>query len=234
MSKLSVVIPIFNEEAILETAVRALTAKLDNAGYDHELILAENGSTDLTPKIAATLARELKTVRALHGEAANYGLALKQGICAARGEWVICDEIDLGDLDFYSRATEELASGADMVIGSKRHPESMDGRPWLRRQGTAVINGLLRLTLNFKGTDTHGLKAFKRERVLPVVEACIVEHNLFASELVIRAGLMGLDVREIPLRLKEIRPPSVGLMRRVPHVLTDLAELIYVIRLKGR
>ena len=45
---------------------------------------------------------------------------------------------------------------------------------------------------------------------------------------------MGLDVREIPLRLKEIRPPSVGLMRRVPHVLTDLAELIYVIRLKGR
>lgn len=121
-----------------------------------------------------------------------------------------------------------------MVIGSKRHPESRDGRPWLRRRGTAVINALLRLTLDFKGTDTHGLKAFNRERVLEVVGACTVEHNLFASELVIRAGLMGLDVREVPLRLKEIRPPSVGLVRRVPHVLQDLGRLIYVIRIKGR
>jgi glycosyltransferase involved in cell wall biosynthesis len=233
MPKLSVVIPVFNEEAILETAVRALTARLDKAGLDHELILAENGSTDRTAEIAEVLAAELDAVRTLHTGAANYGLALKEGIRAARGEWVVCDEIDLGDLNFYHRAIEELAHGADMVIGSKRHPESMDGRPWLRRRGTAVINGLLRLTLDFKGTDTHGLKAFKRERLLPVVEACTVEHNLFASELVIRAGLMGLEVREIPLKLKEIRPPSVGLLRRVPHVLTDLARLIYVIRFKG-
>jgi glycosyltransferase involved in cell wall biosynthesis len=234
MPKISVVIPVFNEEAILETAVRSLTQKLGRAGYDFELILSENGSVDQTAQLAESLVREIPRVRALHEATANYGLALKQGILAASGEWVICDEIDLGDLDFYCRAQAELSAGADMVIGSKRHPESMDRRPWLRRRGTAAINALLRLTLGFKGTDTHGLKAFKRERALDVVAACTVEHNLFASELVVRAGLMGLDVREIPLRLKEIRPPSVGLLRRVPHVLTDLGRLIYVIRVKGR
>jgi len=234
MPKISVVIPVYNEEAILETAVRALTQKLGRAGYDYELILSENGSTDQTAQLAESLSREIPRVRALHGTSANYGQALKEGILAAGGEWVICDEIDLGDLDFYHRAIAELSAGADMVIGSKRHPDSLDGRPWIRRRGTAVINALLRLTLDFKGTDTHGLKAFKRERVLEVVEACTVEHNLFASELVIRAGLMGLDVREIPLRLREIRPPSVGLFRRVPLVLKDLGQLIYVIRIKGR
>ena len=184
--------------------------------------------------MAEALARELTSVRMLHGASANYGRALRAGLEAATGELVICDEIDLGDLDFYRRAILELEDGADMVVGSKRHPESMDGRPWLRRRGTAVINGLLRLTLDFKGTDTHGLKALRRDRLLPVVQACKVEHNLFASELVIRAGLMGRDVREIPLKLREIRPPSVRLLRRVPEVLRDLAKLIYVIRVKGR
>jgi len=233
MPVLSVVIPVFNEEAILDSAVRALVQKLDKARFDYEIILAENGSTDGTVTLAEKLSREIPTVRLLRSGTPNYGLALKQGIAAARGELIICDEIDLGDLNFYVRAITELKAGADLIVGSKRHPQSMDERPWLRRQGTAVINGLLRLTLSFKGTDTHGLKAFKKDRLLPVVTECRIERNLFASELVIRAGLAGLKIREIPLRLREIRPPSVGLVRRLPQVLADLGWLIYVIRIKG-
>jgi hypothetical protein len=68
--------------------------------------------------------------------------------------------------------------------------------------------------------------------MLPVVEECTVEHHLFASELVIRAGRRGLDVREIPLRLREIRPPTVGLVQRVPGVLADLGRLVWAIRVK--
>ncbi|MBI5511687.1 MAG: glycosyltransferase [Deltaproteobacteria bacterium] len=233
MPKLSIVIPVFNEEAILDSAVRTLLQKLEARHHDFELILAENGSTDATANISAALAAELPRLKVLHTGRPNYGKALRAGIDSAAGDVVVCDEIDLGDIDFYERALEVLAAGADLVVGSKRHHESMDDRPWLRRRGTAVINTLLRLSLGFTGTDTHGLKAFKRARLLPVVAACQVEHNLFASELVIRAARMGLDVREIPLRLHEIRPPSVGLMRRVPHVLVDLARLVYVIRIKG-
>ncbi len=227
---LSVVIPIFNEEAILDTAARALHQRLQTRGYSFEILLAENGSTDSTRLIAAALESELPEVRVLEIGEPNYGRALRCGIEAASGKYVICDEIDLGDVDFYDRAVALLETGADMVVGSKRHPHSNDARPWLRRQGTAVMNSLLRFALDFRGTDTHGLKAFRRERLLPVVASCIVEQNLFASELVIRAGRVGLDVREIPLHLREIRPPSVGLMRRVPNVMFDLGRLIWIIR----
>lgn len=231
---LSVVIPVFNEEAILGTAVRALANRLRRRDWSFELVLAENGSQDETPAIAHQLAKEIPEISVLHEDRANYGRALRAGIDAATGRFVVCDEIDLGDMDFYGCAIEELERGAELVVGSKRHPDSRDARPWLRRQGTTVINGLLRFALGFGGTDTHGLKAFRRSRLLPVVRACSVEHHLFASELVIRAERMGLRVVEIPLRLREIRPPSVGLIRRVPQVLGDLASLIYAIRVKER
>lgn len=232
--ELTVVIPVHNEEPILEVALRTLVTHLERMGRTFEIVLAENGSVDRTRAIAQALAEELGSVRVLHGDQPNYGRALRGGIEDARGRYVVCDEIDLCDADFYVRALRELDLGADLVIGSKRHKDSEDHRPWIRRRGTQVINGLLRASLGFTGSDTHGLKAFRRESLQPVVEACTVEFDLFASELVIRAMRAGLDVREIPLRLHEIRPPSVGLARRVPRVLLNLARLVYVIRVRQR
>jgi glycosyltransferase AglD len=229
VTNLSIVIPIYNEEAILETAVRGLVSKLDQTSYDYELVLSENGSSDATSDIAERLALELPRIRILHSPAPNYGRALRAGIEQARGKFVICDEIDLGDMDFYKRAMSVLDAGADLVVGSKRHPDSDDTRPLLRKAGTAVITGLLRISVGFKGTDTHGLKALRREALLPIVAQCVVEHDLFASELVVRAARSGLDVHEIPLRVREIRPPSIHLVQRVPRVLKNLARLIAVI-----
>lgn len=235
--ELSVIIPIHNEEAILEVALRALLPRVAQLGRTFEIVLAENGSRDTTRELARILAAELGTaqgtIRVLHTPQPNYGRALRRGIEEARGRYVVCDEIDLGDVDFYARALALLERGADLVVGSKRHPNSVDARPWIRRKGTQVINGLLRVSLGFRGTDTHGLKAFRRAPLLPVVRACRVEHDLFASELVIRAMRGKLEVHEIPLRLREIRPPSVGLARRVPRVLGNLARLVYVIRVRG-
>ena len=233
MIELSVVIPVYNEAPILEAALRLLHGRLRALGPSFEILLAENGSRDDTAGIAARLAHELPEVRLWRGPEPNYGRALRAGILEARGEIVVCDEIDIGDVDFYKRALPLLTAGADLVVGSKRHPESADRRPWIRRRGTAAINGLLRVALGFRGSDTHGLKALRRTALLPVIDACTVEHDLFASELVIRAARMGLDVREIPLTLAEIRPPSVGLWRRVPRVLRDVARLVYAIRVRG-
>jgi len=96
-----------------------------------------------------------------------------------------------------------------------------------------VINGMLRVALGFRGTDTHGLKAFRREVVAPVAGRCIVDKDLFASELVIRAEREGVRIREIPIRVKEMREPSVHLFNRVPNVLRNLAKLVIAIRVKG-
>jgi hypothetical protein len=93
---------------------------------------------------------------------------------------------------------------------------------------------MLRVALDFRGTDTHGLKAFDRAALLPIVEACVIDRDLFASELVIRAGRADLRVLEIPIRLHEKRPPAINLTKRVPHVLRGLAKLTYVIRFGGK
>jgi len=238
----SIVIPVYTEEGILREAVSelvagfsSLRAELRSPELSFEVILAENGSKDRTAELAQHLAGEFPEVRTFSLGEPNYGKALRRGILDARGTYVICEEIDLCDRDFHRRALELLRHGdCDMVVGSKAMKGAMDERPLFRRAATRVINSLLRVALDFRGTDTHGLKAFKRAAMVPAVEACVIDRDLFASELVIRAGRMGFHVLEIPIRLHEKRPPAINLTKRVPHVMRGLAKLTYVIRFGGK
>jgi glycosyltransferase involved in cell wall biosynthesis len=234
--KVTIVIPIYNEEGILRASVVDLVDRLANLGFGYELVLAENGSRDRTVAICEELHQRFPQVHHFSvgqpGQG-NYGKALRQGILDARGEYVFCDEIDLCDTDFYSRALAILERGeADLVIGSKLAEGASDERPFVRHLGSIAINALLRVALDFHGTDTHGLKAFRRSALAPVAGRCIVDKDLFASELVIRAEREGVAISEIPVRVKEKREPSTHLFRRVPNVLKNLAKLVIAIRLK--
>ena len=102
----------------------------------------------------------------------------------------------------------------------------------MRHAGSLVINGLLRFSLGFKGTDTHGLKAFRRQALTAIAAQCVVDKDLFASEFVIRAERAHIPILEIPVRIHEKRAPSVHLFRRVPNVLKNLGKLVYAIRIK--
>ncbi|MCP4449758.1 MAG: glycosyltransferase family 2 protein [Myxococcales bacterium] len=235
---ISIIIPIYNEEEILRGAVNDLREGLVKFGHTYEILLAENGSTDSTVALAAEIADEVSEpgaeVSSFSVNEPNYGKALRQGILKARGEFVICDEIDLCDLDFYTGALNLLLHDkADMVVGSKAMRGAHDNRPMFRRAATRVINGLLRVAVDFRGTDTHGLKAFRRDLVVPVVDRCVVDRDIFASELVVRAGRAKLDVVEIPVEVHEKRRPAINLFRRVPGVMKNLARLTYAIRIEG-
>lgn len=233
----TIVIPVFNEAAILEAAITDLRTRLlaRTPPPAFEILIAENGSRDGTAELAADLAVRFPEVRALRSGEPNYGAALRQGILEARGDFVLCDEIDLCDSRFHDTALELLRRGeVDLVVGSKAMAGASDHRPFVRRLATRTINGLLRVALGFHGTDTHGLKAFRREALLPVVHACVVGKDLFASELVIRAERQGIRGVEVPVTIEEKRAPSVNLGKRIPRVLRDLARLVYVIRIQGR
>jgi glycosyltransferase involved in cell wall biosynthesis len=230
---ISIVIPVYNEEGILREAVTELAVQLADLGWSYELLLAENGSSDRTVEVGKELEAEMPAVRIFSVDEPNYGKALRRGILEARGTYVICEEIDLCDVDFHERALELLRAGdAEMVVGSKVMKGAHDERPAFRRAATRVINGMLRVAVDFRGTDTHGLKAFRREALLPIVHRCIIDRDLFASELVIRAGRAGVRVVEIPVRVAEKRRPAINLVRRVPNVLGNLARLTYVIRFR--
>jgi glycosyltransferase AglD len=228
----SIVIPVYNEEGILREAVSHLMAAwqgvrdaLHAPDLSLEVILAENGSTDRTVELARHLAAEFAQVRWFSLGEPNYGKALRAGIERARGTYVLCEEIDLCDQDFHRRALELLRhEDCDFVVGSKAMPGANDERPLVRRVATRVMNGLLRVALDFHGTDTHGLKAFRRDAVLPIVAQCVIDRDLFASELVIRCGRAGIGIIEVPVRLAEKRPPAINLTKRIPRVLHGLAS----------
>lgn len=229
--KLSIVIPIYNEERILEGAVTELRDQLVHRGTPFEIILAENGSRDRTVELSLDLARRFDEVSAFSLGAPNYGAALREGILRARGEVVICEEIDLCDVAFHEQASAIIERNeAEFVIGSKLLDGSLDERPFSRHAASLLYNGLLRALVGYRGTDTHGLKAFKREALLPVIEQCRLDRDVFASELVIRADRTHVVVKEIPVSIREKRPPSINLTKRVPAVLKLLAKLTWSIR----
>ena len=232
--RISIVIPIYNEEGILHAAVVDLRERLKPLGWSYEIILAENGSKDRTVEMAQELSAKYPEVRSISMGEPNYGKAMKQGILLARGEIVICEEIDLCDTDFHRRAVDILDSGeADLVIGSKLAAGAEDERPFLRHLASQAYSGLLKVMLGFRGTDTHGLKAFRRSALLDTVRSCLIDKDVFASEFVIRADRGGIRTREIPVRVMEKRPPSINLFKRVPNVMKSLVKLTYAIRVRG-
>jgi len=85
----------------------------------------------------------------------------------------------------------------------------------------------------FRGQVNELREHVRRSRLVPVVESCLVEKDVFASELVIRAYRAGLEVTEIPVRVVEKRPPSINLFKRVPNVLKSVAKLTWAIRVRG-
>jgi len=236
---ISIVIPIYNEQAILHAAVVDLRERLKPLGWAYEIILAENGSKDRTIEIGHELAAKYSDpndgqVKIISMGEPNYGKALKQGILLARGEIVLCDEIDLCDTDFHKRAVDILETGgADMVIGSKLAAGAEDQRPLIRHAASIAYSTLLKIMLGFRGTDTHGLKAFRRLALLDTVRSCLVDKDVFASEFVIRADRVGIATQEIPVHVIEKRPPSINLFKRVPNVMKSLAKLTWSIRIRG-
>jgi len=233
LPQISIVIPVYNEEAILGRSVHDLVHGCDTHGISYELILCENGSKDRTVEIAEALCRELPSVRLLRYPVPNYGGALNAGIQSARGKNIICFEIDFYDIPFVEIANVMLKK-YDAVIGSKRSPGARDRRPWIRRVITWGFNTFLRIFYRFKGTDTHGIKAFRAAPARPIAAACQTGRDIFTTELVIRMERADLRMCEIPLEIEEIRPAPINIMKRVPGTLKNLWRLWKATRNTGR
>ena len=164
----------------------------------------------------------------------NYGKALREGIFRACGQYIICDEIDMCNVDFYHAAINHLRNGYELVVGSKRALGAKDQRPFYRRLMTQIFNVILRIAIGFTGTDTHGLKAFRRKALLNIIESCVVDKDLFASEFVIRAHRANHKWIEEPVDTVEKRTSSIKFIRRVPNALKNIIKLTMIIRLGWR
>ena len=168
---LSVVMPAYNEQALLAASVRDIVNGIRGWGIEFEVLVVENGSTDDTRSIASSLERGLPEVRVQHLRQANYGDALRSGLLGANGDVVVTFDVDYYDLHFLKQALGLLESSEDgetitIVVASKRAVGARDERAPLRRLATAVFDGILRMIFRIRASDTHGMKVLRRRPLL--------------------------------------------------------------------
>jgi len=221
---LSVVIPVFNEIALLEGVVHRLCRELPAVAGSFEVVLSENGSTDGSREMADAIASGCPQIRVIHAAVADYGLALKRGLEAARGRYVFHCAVDLADLGFLRAALERIGTH-DAVLGSKYVEPGTDARPWFRRAAGRTYAGMVRALLRLPAADTHGIKLFRRDAVAPHIAACRFGGALFDTELILGISQAGLRLTEIPIAAGEIRPSRKSVLTVAFKSLADLSRL---------
>jgi glycosyltransferase involved in cell wall biosynthesis len=224
---LSVVVPVYNEAAFIPHALPLLIAEMDGLGLPYRIHLVENGSTDGSGDVARAVAGEAPvTVSSL--ATADYGTAMRHGFIEAEGDWVVNFDIDYFSAAFLRKVMS--TPEADLIIGSKRDPDSQDRRPWIRRLATWVFNLMLRTILGSKVSDTHGMKAFRHNLVADLAAEVVSRQDLYDTELVIRAERAGYRIVEVPVVVEEIRTAKSSLMKRVPRTVVGLFRIRRALR----
>jgi hypothetical protein len=165
-------------------------------------------------------------VTALSDPTPDYGQALRRGLLAATGDVVVSFDVDYFDLAFLDDAVDVIRSGrAGVVVGTKRGAGAQDDRPLPRRMVTGGFALLLRVGFGLRASDTHGMKAVDRARLVPLAERCQLGTDLFDTELVLRAERAGIVVHEIPVHVEELRPARSPIARRILRTVGGLRKL---------
>lgn len=226
--KVSIVIPVYNEEMFLPIAAPDLYSGLEQLGVAFEIILCENGSTDSTKEMAQGLSKEFDNIRALTINVADYGRAMRAGMIAAKAPYVFIFDIDYYSTEFLKEALG-LLKKYDAVIASKLAPGAEDRRSFSRKMVTQGFHLLTKTLFNMQVKETHGMKAFNRKKIEPIIERTCLAKDLFDTELVIRAEQSGLTIKEVPVVVEEKRPARSSMLKRIPRTLIGLFMLRYLL-----
>ncbi len=227
MRSVTIIIPVYNEEKILRTQIKRIVEKIEQLHNPlrYEILLVENGSTDKTFDIGRDLSREYAYVRIIQTDTPSYGLAFKAGIKAAKYDVVVQFDIDFWDIKFLDVAVI-LLDQYDVVIGSKNVSYSKDHRPLVRRLMSKTIELIINYWFDVHITDTHGLKALKKDQILTIIDKISLSNHFFDTELLIRCYHRGYHFLEIPVDLKEIRETRFSFVVRTFEVFYELIRML--------
>ncbi|HET8620063.1 MAG TPA: glycosyltransferase family 2 protein [Acidimicrobiales bacterium] len=205
------VLPCLNEAETLATCITKARDSMARLGIDGEIVVADNGSNDGSQAIAVEHGARVVPV-----PERGYGAALRTGIAHARGTFVImADADDSYALDDLEPFVTQLRQGSDLVMGDRFAGGIAPGAmPALHRYlGNPVLSFVGRRFFRVPIHDFHcGMRGFRRDRML---ELGLRTNGMeFASEMVVRASLAGLDIAEVPTTL---RPDGRS---REPHLRT--------------
>jgi glycosyltransferase involved in cell wall biosynthesis len=211
--ELTILMPCLDEALTVAGCIAKARGFLERSGIDGEVLVVDNGSTDGSQQIAGQAG-----ARVVHARRPGYGSALRSGITAARGRYVIMgdadDSYDFGALDLF---VASLRDGADLVMGNRFKGSIAPGAmpPLHRFFGNPLLSRIGRLFFRSPVGDFHcGMRGFRRQAIVAL--GLNTDGMEFASEMVVRATVEKLRIAEVPTTLMpdgRNRPPHLRSFR---------------------
>lgn len=225
--KLSIVLPIFNEEEILEDACREFSKhfnKIVGRG-NWQYVFSENGSKDRSPTIIKNMLEVYKKSIHLSFIKSDYGNALREGILASEGENIFIMNVDhLWDTNFFTWAWSNRKD-YDLIIGSKRCDPTLNKQDSYRKLLSDGLNTILQFLFDSAVADTHGMKLLKAVTVKPLANQCVMSRGQFDTELTLRALRTKFWIAEVPVPYIEKRKARNLMIRKITQNIFDIYKL---------
>lgn len=223
---LSVVIPVYNEQRILQTNLMSYARALNRVvGADHwKYVLVDNGSTDSTPQIIREMQNQLPLTQMLHCATPNYGAAVRTGLSTVETEFAHIIDVEQWDVPFLAWAWR-YRDRYDLFIASKRADPTLNQQPLLRYLLSWGLNALLQLLFDFTGTETHGPKIMRMSALKPIIDASTSDRGQYDTEIVLRAVRASVRIVEVPVAHVEVRPPRAVVIKKVAWNVVALLRL---------
>ena len=199
---LSIVVPAYNEEAVIGRFIESVRADVERSGLTWEVIIVDDGSADRTTRIVREAGAGDQRLRLIEAPHRGKGAAVRQGLLAARGQWVLMADADLSmPWDNLSRFLDAAAErdGPQIVIGSREAPGAQRiGESWSRRMSGRVFNTLVRLFAVPGVRDSQcGYKMLSADAVAALAPRLTIDGFAFDVELLYLARLAGFRIREV-------------------------------------
>jgi putative flippase GtrA len=224
-----VVVPVYNEEHVLEHSIRRLHGYLkENFPYRFRITVADNASVDRTWQVACALAAEFPEVRGVHLDQKGRGRALRKVWSESDADVVSYMDVDLSTgLEAFLPLVAPLLSGhSDLAIGSRLHRGSAVVRGPKREFISRTYNFLLRTTMAAKFSDAQcGFKAGRTEVVQALLAGVEDEAWFFDTELLLLAERTGLRIHEVPVDWVDDPDSRVDIVRTVLDDLKGMARV---------
>jgi dolichyl-phosphate beta-glucosyltransferase len=228
-TRVSIVVPAFNEASRIGESLRKIEAFLQRAPWRAEILVVDDGSGDKTSEVV----RAMKIPRLrLISNAFNRGkgYAVKCGVLESIGEYVVFTDADLSapieEMEKLLTAAE--TTGADVVIGSRAVDRSYIERhqSWGREVGGIVFNRIVRILLGLKLFDTQcGFKLFRRERIRPVFEKMTIDGFGFDPEMLFLSSRAQLKILEVSVRWSHADDSKIRFFRDSVRMFVDLVKI---------
>jgi len=233
---ISVIVPAFRQAKTIQRDLKNIEEVLKTIRYDYEIICVIDGKLDKTYNNAAKVASDKISVIGYKNNRGK-GFAVRYGMARAKGDLIAF--IDAGmdiDPNGISMILEHMEwYGADIIVGSKRHPASEIKYPITRRILSFITQIIVRLLLDLKVRDTQvGLKVFKRKVLEDTLPRLLLKRFAFDVELLAVAKRIGYDrIYEAPVKIESKFSSSVKLLGKnsVQESFLDTLAIFYRLKI---